>query len=339
MDSVKELAKQIAGYIKGKKTRAYDTAAEVKRIVGDTAYVHIPGGVPETPVKLTIDAKVGDTVQVRVSNSTAWLVGNSTAPPTDDTKAKEADANAGKAMTKAKEAETIAEEGLKEAKGTSNYFWHVDGSGAESGAHVTEIPQAEFQANPSGGNLLMRSNVIKIRQALITLAELDASGMTVYDSNGVQRAQFGAWSTLGDPTSNNVQIGNNTIQWRSGSTYKASVKYDPAVPCLHLRDTPIKMDAMLNGVFTVTTETLFDSAVITGNSHANSTATFTNTKYYPLGIVGFNSPDTSYFVPARIRLSAQNSGTATVAYDIRNVSSSDRTGSYKVDILWLKVSV
>ena len=339
MDSVKELAKQIAGYIKGKKTRAYDTAAEVKRIVGDTAYVHIPGGVPETPVKLTIDAKVGDTVQVRVSNSTAWLVGNSTAPPTDDTKAKEADANAGKAMTKAKEAETIAEEGLKEAKGTSNYFWHVDGSGAESGAHVTEIPQAEFQANPSGGNLLMRSNVIKIRQALITLAELDASGMTVYDSNGVQRAQFGAWSTLGDPTSNNVQIGNNTIQWRSGSTYKASVKYDPAGPCLHLRDTPIKMDAMLNGVFTVTTETLFDSAVITGNSHANSTATFTNTKYYPLGIVGFNSPDTSYFVPARIRLSAQNSGTATVAYDIRNVSSSDRTGSYKVDILWLKVSV
>lgn len=184
MDSVKELAKQIAGYIKGKKTRAYDTAAEVRRIVGNTAYVHIPGGVPETPVKLTIDAKVGDTVQVRVANSTAWLVGNSTAPPTDDTKAKEADANAGKAMTKAKKAEAIAEEGLKEAQGTSNYFWHVDGSGAESGAHVTEIPQAEFQANPSGGNLLMRSNGIQVRDGTTVLSSFGASSSTVGNSDG-----------------------------------------------------------------------------------------------------------------------------------------------------------
>lgn len=101
MDSVKELAKQIAGYIKGKKTRAFDTAAEVKRIVGDTAYVHIPGGVPETPVKLTIDAKVGDKVQVRVANSTAWLTGNRTAPPTDDEEAFVAKAVATTADTKA----------------------------------------------------------------------------------------------------------------------------------------------------------------------------------------------------------------------------------------------
>lgn len=190
MDSVKELAKQIAGYIKGKKTRAYDTAAEVRRIVGNTAYVHIPGGVPETPVKLTIDAKVGDTVQVRVANSTAWLVGNSTAPPTDDTKAKEADANAGKAMTKAKKAEAIAEEGLKEAKGTSNYFWHVDGSGAESGAHVTEIPQAEFQANPSGGNLLMQTNAVRIRRALRTYAMFSSDGMAI-DPSGANYTTYG----------------------------------------------------------------------------------------------------------------------------------------------------
>ena len=185
MDSVKELAKQIAGYIKGKKTRAYDTAAEVRRIVGNTAYVHIPGGVPETPVKLTIDAKVGDTVQVRVANSTAWLVGNSTAPPTDDTKAKEADANAGKAMNKAKEAETIAEEGLKEAKGTSNYFWHVDGSGSESGAHVTEIPQKEFEENPSGGNLLMQASAVRIRRALRTYAMFSSEGMAIDPSRGL----------------------------------------------------------------------------------------------------------------------------------------------------------
>ena len=67
-------------------TQAYDTPATVTRIEGDVAWVHIPGGVDETPVRLTIAAKAGDTVQLRVGGGTAWLVGNQSAPPTDDTK-------------------------------------------------------------------------------------------------------------------------------------------------------------------------------------------------------------------------------------------------------------
>jgi len=70
------------------KTSSYDTPAEVVRVDGSTAWVHIPGGVAETPVRLTIDCKPGDTVQVRVGGGQAWLVGNETAPPTDDTEAK-----------------------------------------------------------------------------------------------------------------------------------------------------------------------------------------------------------------------------------------------------------
>lgn len=69
------------------KTKPYDTTARVTRIDGDTAWVHIDGGVDETPVKMTISASEGDTVQVRVSGGTAFLVGNATAPPTDDTTA------------------------------------------------------------------------------------------------------------------------------------------------------------------------------------------------------------------------------------------------------------
>ncbi len=72
------------------KTSSYDTTATVTRIEGDTVYVHIPGGVDETPADKTIDAKVGQTVQVRISNSRAFLVGNSSAPPTDDTVANRA---------------------------------------------------------------------------------------------------------------------------------------------------------------------------------------------------------------------------------------------------------
>lgn len=72
------------------KTSAYDTTATVRRIEDGVAWVHIPGGVDETPVKLTVNAKEGDNVQVRVSGGTAFLVGNGTAPPTDDTKANAA---------------------------------------------------------------------------------------------------------------------------------------------------------------------------------------------------------------------------------------------------------
>lgn len=69
-----------------RKTSGYDTAATVTRVdrKEGKAWVHIPGGVDETPVRLTINAKVGDDVQIRVSGGSAYLTGNATAPPTDD---------------------------------------------------------------------------------------------------------------------------------------------------------------------------------------------------------------------------------------------------------------
>lgn len=72
-----------------KRTTGYDTSAEVTRVDGSTVWVHIPGGVDETPVKMTMGAKKGDIVQVRVSSGSAWLIGNSSAPPTDDTRANQ----------------------------------------------------------------------------------------------------------------------------------------------------------------------------------------------------------------------------------------------------------
>ena len=80
--------------VQSKKSAPYDTQAEVRRVDGDTAWVHIPGGVDETPVQLTSNAKKGDIVQVRVSGGRAWLYGNVTAPPTDDTKAISAEKKA-----------------------------------------------------------------------------------------------------------------------------------------------------------------------------------------------------------------------------------------------------
>lgn len=88
-DTVSGLARLIRPN-KQSKTTAYDTPATVRRVENGVAYVHIEGGVDETPVQLTIDAKAGDTVQVRVSGGRAWITGNSSAPPTDDRTAKQA---------------------------------------------------------------------------------------------------------------------------------------------------------------------------------------------------------------------------------------------------------
>lgn len=84
----KDLLKVITGAAKKtEKTKPYDTEATVSRVDGDTIWVKIPGGVDETPVKRTIDSKPGDVVMVRVSGGKAWTMGNSTNPPTDDSRA------------------------------------------------------------------------------------------------------------------------------------------------------------------------------------------------------------------------------------------------------------
>ena len=90
--SMKQIKDDIAGAMAAlaPKTNPYDTEAEVVRVEGGTAWVHIPGGVDETPVALTINAKEGDTVRVRVGGGSAWIVGNATAPPTDDTAVRNA---------------------------------------------------------------------------------------------------------------------------------------------------------------------------------------------------------------------------------------------------------
>jgi len=76
---------------KDRATQPYDTTAEVTRVDEDgVAWVHIPGGADETPVQMSINAREGDTVRVRVAGGQAWLVGNDTAPPTDDRTANEA---------------------------------------------------------------------------------------------------------------------------------------------------------------------------------------------------------------------------------------------------------
>lgn len=167
-DSINKLVDVILKAIdtrQAKKPKGYTTQAKVLRVTDGTAWVHIPGGADETPVQETIACKAGDTVQVHVENGTATLTGNSSAPPTDDTTANAA--------------AQVAEKGLKKADGLSQFFWFMNGNSDEAGAHVTEIPGEEFLRGPRGGNLLLRSNTVRIRLGKQILSELSANKMTL----------------------------------------------------------------------------------------------------------------------------------------------------------------
>lgn len=143
MSEINGIAKEIVKTIredKNKGTKPYDTQATVMRVEDGTAWVRIPGGVDETPAQLTMDAKEGDNVQVRVSGGRAWLAGNGTSPPTDDTKAVEANENAKSASIAARAAFNAAGEA------------QMDAARAHDAADKAEASASEAKTSASAAN-------------------------------------------------------------------------------------------------------------------------------------------------------------------------------------------
>lgn len=163
----------------------------VTKVEGGVAYVQLAGSdIDDTPVRMSVAAKKGDTVRVTVNKGKAWITGNDTAPPTDDSYAKESKIVLSNEIEKTnvtlKRVDDVATEAHKIAGNTDQYFWHVT-SGTDTGAHLTEKPQEEFLADPEngGGNLLARSNGIAIRDGLTELAQFSADGISFVDPHGV----------------------------------------------------------------------------------------------------------------------------------------------------------
>lgn len=174
MDTLKEFAAALRA--KEETTKPFDTTAEVIRTEGSTAWVHIPGGVDETPVQMGVSVKPGDVVNVRVSGGRAWILGNSTRPPTDDTRAITADNRAIAAETTATEAVEVAEQAAKSAAATRQYFWHD-----EDGAHVSTV---ENDAT-TGSNTLIDSSGMSIRDGTDEVASFSANAINLGQEEAV----------------------------------------------------------------------------------------------------------------------------------------------------------
>lgn len=156
----KELVKIITS-AGNKGTSPYDTQAEVTRVEGSTAWVHIPGGVDETPVRMTMNAVPGDIVQVRVSGGRAWLTGNASSPPTDNTEAFRARDTAVEAREKAEKSEEdarrakIAADSAEEAAGRA---WEKAG---EAEVAAGEARDSAITANRAANGALTQLSVVE----------------------------------------------------------------------------------------------------------------------------------------------------------------------------------
>lgn len=88
--NLNEFAEVLAGALKEKTQTGSDYTATVTRVDGSTAYVQVDGSdIADTPAAMSVSCKAGDMVRVRVSNGKAWITGNDTAPPTDNTEVEQ----------------------------------------------------------------------------------------------------------------------------------------------------------------------------------------------------------------------------------------------------------
>lgn len=179
-----EFIKEIASTMKQSKTKAYDTVAKVLRVDEKTAYVHIDGGADETPAQMAINCKAGDSVKIRVSGGRAWLTGNLTSPPTDDTAAEKV-----KQSYEGFKKRTINnfllqnEKIINAAKTATNFIYYIDGVGLIVGDMRGNTLKQNALLDAYGMAVRNGSNeIVRFGTAPIVITNTD--GDKTYDGSG-----------------------------------------------------------------------------------------------------------------------------------------------------------
>lgn len=83
------------------------------------------------------------------------------------------------------------------------HFW-----ADQDGAHITEVSKDDFLENPSGGNVLITSEELMIRQALLTLATFQKNGIKLSSEQIEDLAHFYVQIIDGEPYSS-LSLGSN----------------------------------------------------------------------------------------------------------------------------------
>lgn len=181
--ALNEFVKEIASAMKQSKTKAYDTVAKVLRVDEKTAYVHIDGGADETPAQMAINCKAGDRVKIRVSGGRAWLTGNLTSPPTDDTAANKANKTATNVKKSYENFKYATEENFNNQKGkiseaakvATNFIKYIDGLGLIVG---------DMRGDTLGQNTLLDSNGMAVRNGRNEIVRFGTAPIVITNTDG-----------------------------------------------------------------------------------------------------------------------------------------------------------
>jgi hypothetical protein len=174
--ALNEFVKEIASTMKQSKTKAYDTVAKVLRVDEKTAYVHIDGGADETPAQMAINCKAGDSVKIRVSGGRAWLTGNLTSPPTDDTAAEKV-----KQSHERFKKGTVKNFGLQNekiinaAKTATNFIDYIDGVGLIVG---------DMRGNTLKQNTLLDAYGMAVRKGNSEIVRFGTAPIVITNTDG-----------------------------------------------------------------------------------------------------------------------------------------------------------
>ena len=190
----------------------------VETVVGNTANVLLDGGAEPTPCSMRVSCRPGERVSVTIEHHRAYVTGNLSAPPTDDTKATIARAIADAAIEAADAAQTAADEAASVAEATDQHFFTDT-----DGVHVTE---AEGDAT-TDHNILINSLGIMLRKATNYLVSITSSAIAFYDGLGTAAsnitAQFGAnLARIGYEAGKHVDVTEDGLGIYDGDTQVAS---------------------------------------------------------------------------------------------------------------------
>lgn len=89
--------------------------------------------------------------------------------------------------------------------------------------------------------------------------------------------------------------------------------------------------------FYITSHTVVNNASVASLNYKDGQLTIEKAGYYPLCIAGYNST-TRYLTPTRFYLSDQQSGSGLLNYMIFNPTSSARTGTCTIWVMWVKTT-
>lgn len=178
-----EFVKEIASAMKESKTKAYDTVAKVLRVDEKTAHVHIDGGADETPAQMAINCKAGDSVKIRVSGGRAWITGNLTSPPTDDTAANEANKATAKVKKSYENFKYATEENFNSQEGkiseaakvATNFMKYIDGLGLIVG---------DMRGDTLSQNTLLDSNGMAVRNGRNEIVRFGTTPIVITNADG-----------------------------------------------------------------------------------------------------------------------------------------------------------